>query len=241
MNIAALFIFTGFGYPYTATTSMGVTQQEIADALDLSLITVHRALNNSGYVSRELKARILAYAKEVRYVPHKASQILKRNKVRKIAVFSSSLPQYFWNDIRTGITIGAEQIQPFNYQVNYHTIAERNSRQYLAKLEEEIRGGLEAVAFVNQWIYDMEAIISSNRSCRSPLPHAERRRPAKQAVVLHRSRLSRGRKAGGGIPRQDAPLQEGRPGARHQLPSRGQARTPTRRTSTACGTRDSSP
>ena len=139
---------------------MGVTQQEIADALDLSLITVHRALNNSGYVSRELKARILAYAQEVRYVPHKASQILKRNKLRKIAVFSSTLPEYFWNDIGTGITIGAEQVQPFNYQVNYHTIAERNSKQYLQTLREEIRGGLEAVAFVNQWIYDMESIIS---------------------------------------------------------------------------------
>ena len=62
-----------------------VTQQDIADALGISLITVHRALNSSGYVSDTLKARILAYAKKVTYVPHKASQILKRNKVRKVA------------------------------------------------------------------------------------------------------------------------------------------------------------
>ena len=106
---------------------MGITQKEIAHALELPLITVHRALNNSGYVSKELKGRILAYARDVRYVPHKASQVLKRNKVRKIAVFSSSLPHYFWNDIRTGISIGAEQIQPLNYRVNYHMIAERDS------------------------------------------------------------------------------------------------------------------
>jgi LacI family transcriptional regulator len=141
-------------------TGMGITQQQIADDLRISIITVHRALNNSGYVSKELRARILAYAKEARYVPHKASQVLKRNRVRKIAVFSSSLPHYFWKDIRTGITIGAEQIQPFNYRVNYHMIAERDSRLYFEKLREEIGDGVEAVAFVNQWIYDMNGIIS---------------------------------------------------------------------------------
>ena len=98
---------------------MSVTQQDIADFLEVSLITVHRALNNSGYVSAELKERILAYAKEVNYVPHKASQVLVRNKTRKIAVFTSSLPHYFWNEIKTGVMIGAEQLQAFNYQVHY--------------------------------------------------------------------------------------------------------------------------
>jgi LacI family transcriptional regulator len=139
---------------------MGVTQKDIAEALQVSLITVHRALNGSGYVSRELKERILAYARDVRYVPHKASQILLRNKVRKIAIFSSALPHYFWNDIRTGITIAAEQIQALNYQVTYRTIAERNSRLYLRRLREEIADGVEAIAIVNQWIFDMESIIA---------------------------------------------------------------------------------
>jgi LacI family transcriptional regulator len=59
---------------------MGVTKRDIADYLKVSLITVHRALNNTGYVSAELKERILSYAKEVNYVPRKASQVLVRNK-----------------------------------------------------------------------------------------------------------------------------------------------------------------
>ena len=141
-------------------TGMGITQKEIARALDLPLITVHRALNDSGYVSKKLRARILAYARKVRYVPHKAAQVLLRNRVRKIAVFSSSLPRYFWNDIRRGISIAAEQIQPLNYRVNYHMVAERDSAMYLRLLEQEIRDGVEAVGFVNQWIYRMDDIIS---------------------------------------------------------------------------------
>ena len=139
---------------------MSVTQQDIADFLEVSLITVHRALNNSGYVSAELKERILAYAKEVNYVPHKASQVLVRNKTRKIAVFTSSLPHYFWNEIKTGVMIGAEQLQAFNYQVHYHMVPERDSRAYLDILEKESSEGLEAVALANQWIYDMDAILS---------------------------------------------------------------------------------
>jgi LacI family transcriptional regulator len=149
---------------------MGITQKEIARALNLPLITVHRALNSSGYVSKELKGRILSYARDVRYVPHKASQVLKRNKVRKIAVFSSSLPHYFWNDVRTGISIAAEQIQALNYRVNYHMVSERDSEQYLELLEGEIRDGVEAVAFANQWIYRMEEIMA--RLARAEVPYA---------------------------------------------------------------------
>lgn len=148
---------------------MSVTQRDIADHLEISLITVHRALNNSGYVSAELRNRILSYAKEVNYVPHKASQVLVRNKTRKIAVFTSSLPRYFWNDIKTGVLIGTEQLQAFNYQVHYHMVPERDSRSYLDTLAREIGEGLEAVAFANQWIYDMEAILS--RIDRSGIPY----------------------------------------------------------------------
>ena len=139
---------------------MSVTQSDIAERLGISLITVHRALNNTGYVSAALREKILSYAKEVNYVPHKASQILVRNKTRKIAVFTSSLPHYFWNDIRTGVMIGAEQIQPFNYQAHHHMVPDNDSRSYLDSLEKELGEGLEAVAFANQWIYDMDAILS---------------------------------------------------------------------------------
>ncbi|HEY9595042.1 MAG TPA: substrate-binding domain-containing protein [Spirochaetia bacterium] len=140
---------------------MGITQKDIAEALKISLITVHRALNGTGYVSPQLREKILAYARKARYVPHKASKVLLRNRTRKIALFSSSLPHYFWSDIRTGITIAAEQIAGFNYEVTYRTIPERNSRAYLARLNEALDDGAEAVGLVNQWIYDMKALIAA--------------------------------------------------------------------------------
>jgi LacI family transcriptional regulator len=136
-----------------------MTQKDIARDLGISLITVQRALNDSGYVSVELKKRILAYVKKKSYVPHRASQVLVRNTVRNIAVFSSSTPEYFWNDVGRGVSLVADQIRSFNYQVNFHRVKDFDTEKYCALLRKEIRNGLSAAAFVNQKIFDMERIL----------------------------------------------------------------------------------
>jgi len=65
---------------------MGLTQKEIARNLGISYMTVNRALNNNGYVSKELREKILSYANEMGYEPHRASQVLVRNTTRNIAL-----------------------------------------------------------------------------------------------------------------------------------------------------------
>jgi len=139
---------------------MRITQKEIARRMGISLITVSRALNNTGYVSLDLKEKILEFARDNNYVPHKASQILVRNKVHRIAVFSSSLPRYFWGDVGKGIDIAASQLQHFNYQINYHNLPEEDSETYIRILREEMEKGLDAVALVNQRKYDMQSVMT---------------------------------------------------------------------------------
>ena len=140
-------------------SGIGITQKTIARDLKISLITVSRVFNNSGYVSKELRKRILSYAQEVAYKPNRASQVLVRNTIRTIAVFSSPLPEYFWNDIKRGIHQAWEQIKAFNYEVHYHQIPEFNTQKYCALLSEEIRNGLDAAAFVCKDTFDMNLII----------------------------------------------------------------------------------
>jgi LacI family transcriptional regulator len=138
---------------------MSITQKDIAGQLGLSFITVNRTFNNSGYVSEELRSRIFQYAKENAYIPHKASQVLVRNQIRNLAVFSSSLPTYFWQDIKKGTDIAADQIQPFNYKVRYHLIPESDTEACLAQLKKEMENGLDGAAFVNQRKYDKKTIF----------------------------------------------------------------------------------
>jgi len=139
---------------------MRITQKTIARDLGISFMTVSRVFNNSGYVSKELRKRILDYAKENKYEPHRASQVLVRNTIRNIAVFSSTFPEYFWDDIKKGVLQAAEQIKFFNYEVHYHRVPDFDSKKYCSLLSREIRNGLDAAAFVCQDIFDMNSIIS---------------------------------------------------------------------------------
>ncbi len=139
---------------------MRVTQKDIAKNLGISLITVSRALNETGYVSKELREKILEYARENNYTPHKASQALVRNTVRRIALFSSSLPEYFWNDIKVGIDLAVEQIEMLNYQTTYVRLPEGDTALFLEKLDALIEEGLDGAGFVYQHQYHMELVIA---------------------------------------------------------------------------------
>ncbi|GHV45193.1 hypothetical protein AGMMS49546_30460 [Spirochaetia bacterium] len=138
---------------------MRITQKDIARDLGISLITVSRAFNNSGYVSKDLKKRILNYAGKKAYVPHRASQVLVRNTIRTLALFSSTDPEYFWNDINRGVLSAADHIKPFNYEVHYHRIPDFDTEKYIRTIKKEIRAGLDAAAFVNQRIFKMQAVL----------------------------------------------------------------------------------
>jgi LacI family transcriptional regulator len=139
---------------------MRITQKNIAKNLGISLITVSRAFNNSGYVSPELKKRILDYAKIQSYVPHRASQILVRNKTRIITFFTPTFPSFVWDDIEKGVRSAAEYIRPLNYEVRFFRLPDFDTESFLKVLKREIRNGLDAAAFLCQpWYYRMKEIV----------------------------------------------------------------------------------
>jgi LacI family transcriptional regulator len=147
---------------------MRITQKRIARDLGVSLITVSRVFNNSGYVSQELRKKILDYAHKKAYEPHRASQVLVRNTTRTVAVFSSTMPEYFWDDIKRGVLQAANHIRICNYEVHYHRVPDFDTDKYCALLSKEIKNGLDAAAFVCQNIFDMNRIIGLVEKARIP-------------------------------------------------------------------------
>ncbi|MDR2759751.1 MAG: LacI family transcriptional regulator [Spirochaetaceae bacterium] len=139
---------------------MHITQKDIAKKLGISLITVSRAFNDSGYVSPELKKRIMDYAKRESYVPHRGSQILVRNKTRVIAVFTSTFPSFVWDDIEKGVMSAAGYIRALNYEVHFFRIPDFDTECYLKMLKREIRNGLDAAAFLCMRMYRMKEIVA---------------------------------------------------------------------------------
>ena len=138
---------------------MGITQKDIARDLGISFITVNRVFNNSGYVSAKLKNRILNYAKKKNYIPHRASQIMVRNKVRTITLFTSAGPPFFWREIEKGVMMAAEYLRSLNYIVRFIRVPSNDSQKYCGLLKSELKKGLDAAAFVYQRIFDMDKII----------------------------------------------------------------------------------
>ncbi len=68
-----------------------VTLKDIAKALNLSISTISKALNDSHEIGAATKQRILDYAKEHSYLPNRMAKGLKEGKSRSIGVVVCSL------------------------------------------------------------------------------------------------------------------------------------------------------
>jgi LacI family transcriptional regulator len=147
---------------------MRITQKDIARKLGISLITVNRAFNNSGYVSPELKKRIFDYAKKQSYIPLRASQILVRNKTQVISVFTPAFPDYFWEDIKKGVLSAGKYIKSLNYDVRFIKVPDYDTNYFIKALKRELRNGLCAAAFVNKPFFDMDRILGIVESAGIP-------------------------------------------------------------------------
>ncbi len=80
-----------------------MTIKEIAKALNVSVSTVSKALNDSYEISDKTKERIRAFAKEHKYKPNSLALSLQSKKTRKIAVLVPSILNHFFAKVLDGI------------------------------------------------------------------------------------------------------------------------------------------
>ena len=86
-----------------------VTLKDIAKKSGYSVITVSRALNNKGYVSKEARKKILQVAKELNYVKNVTASSLKYNKTKTVGVVIVDTQNPFYSDILKGIEFAAKK------------------------------------------------------------------------------------------------------------------------------------
>lgn len=80
-----------------------ITIKEIAKALNVSVSTVSKALNDSYEISEETKERVRAYAKEHKYRPNSLAISLQNQKTKNIAVLIPSILNHFFVKVLNGI------------------------------------------------------------------------------------------------------------------------------------------
>lgn len=79
------------------------TIKEVAKHARVSVATVSRVLNSSGYVSEELKERVRLAARELNYQPSRVAKSLRHQKTHTIGVLVPQLDQPFFSAITFAI------------------------------------------------------------------------------------------------------------------------------------------
>lgn len=91
-----------------------VTREDVAKEAGVSVAAVSRALNNSGYVKKEKKERILEVAARLGYNPNPVAMSLQRQRSRQLIFFRNDLTGAYYNQMFHGIV---REAQKRNYRV----------------------------------------------------------------------------------------------------------------------------
>jgi LacI family transcriptional regulator len=109
------------------------TIRDVAKLAGVAPITVSRVVNDSGYVSKETRARVEAAVKELGYVPNMLGPSLRFKQTMTLAMVVTDIGNPFW----TTVTRGVEDVAQAN---GYSTIlcntdeSEEKQDQYLHML-----------------------------------------------------------------------------------------------------------
>jgi len=146
------------------------TLRDVSEASGVSEMTVSRVLRNRGDVSDTTRARVLAAAKELGYVPNKIARALASSRVNLVAVIIPSLSNMVFPEVLTGVNEVFEdtELQPVvgvtdylpekEERVLYEMLSWRPSGVIIAGLEhsDPARAMLEAAGIPVVEIMDID-------------------------------------------------------------------------------------
>lgn len=104
-----------------------VTRKDIARLAGVSVSVVSRALNNSGYVKKESKEKILQIAQELGYAPNPVAMSLQQRRTHQILYYCTDLHNAFNTDIYSGMMQEASKrnyMVVLNGDINFEQIHE---------------------------------------------------------------------------------------------------------------------
>ena len=106
-----------------------ITMKDIAKALNISVATVSRALNNSSRISSERRQMVQAYAREHNFIPNIIAKDLRNTKVKSAKIIGVILPEvihYYFASVLDGVE---EEARKRGYRVLVGQSHEQYSRE----------------------------------------------------------------------------------------------------------------
>jgi LacI family transcriptional regulator len=124
-------------------TTRKTTIVDIADALDTSIATVHRALRDHPNIKHATKERVLNMAKKLAYKPNLAARYLSSKKTIRISVNTLEGTTSFWDEVRAGIVEESQSLDLENVELefrNYPQLGDSEEAAFKTALEEKVDG-----------------------------------------------------------------------------------------------------
>lgn len=78
---------------------MGITIKDIARISGVGISTVSRVINNTGYVSDDVRQRVMKAVKDTHYIPNSSARNLKTNESKNIAILVKGITNPFFHKI----------------------------------------------------------------------------------------------------------------------------------------------
>lgn len=86
-----------------------VTLKDIANALNISVTTVSKALKGYSDVSKLTKTKVEAYAKKVNFRPNTVAAALRTQETKVVGIILPNISNYFFSSILKGVIDAAEK------------------------------------------------------------------------------------------------------------------------------------
>lgn len=88
---------------------MSMTINDIANKAGVSLATVSRVLNNSGYVSNDTRKKVMEAVEQLGYIPNGIERSFSKNEASSIAILVPDITNSYFGEIIKGISEVAEE------------------------------------------------------------------------------------------------------------------------------------
>jgi LacI family transcriptional regulator len=116
--------------------------KDIAEALNISIGTVDRALHARAGVNAETRAKVLRMAEQLNYRPNVAARNLKLNRNVRLAVHLPEQIASFYDPVRDGIRTAARDSLGMRVEVDFRTY-ERFGQEDLEMLQNDVDTGYD--------------------------------------------------------------------------------------------------
>ena len=143
--------------------SSRVTIRDIAEALNVSIGTVDRALHGRSGISEKTRRDVLKKANELNYKVNKVAQSLSRKKPIRIgAIVPNRVTsvKYFFDDVINGISKAAEKLKDYKTEIVIKSVDSIDYRLQIHTINRLLEEGIDVLAICPFHRYELNSIIN---------------------------------------------------------------------------------